>query len=125
MHIISEPEAAAIYTLDAMDTHDMGVGDSFVLCDAGGGTVDLITYTVAALEPVLELSEASPGTGSICGSSLLNRRFQKWLENKIGTDPGWDMVVLDIATEDFENDVKKRFGGTWDEEFFINGKDST
>lgn len=35
LHIISEPEAAAIYALDAMDPHHIRIGDTFVLCDAG------------------------------------------------------------------------------------------
>ena len=35
LHIISEPEAAAMYALDAMDPHNIKVGDTFVLCDAG------------------------------------------------------------------------------------------
>ncbi|KAK3175021.1 hypothetical protein OEA41_002267 [Lepraria neglecta] len=48
LQIISEPEAAATYVLDAMDPHDVQVGDTFVLCDAGGGTVDLISHTVIA-----------------------------------------------------------------------------
>ena len=36
LHIISEPEAAATYALSAVD---LEVGDTFVLCDAGGGYV--------------------------------------------------------------------------------------
>lgn len=39
-------------------------GDSFVVCDAGGGTVDLISYEVSALTPNLELKELVPGTGT-------------------------------------------------------------
>jgi hypothetical protein len=35
-----------------------------VLCDAGGGTVDLISYQVTAVSP-LELKELVPGTGNI------------------------------------------------------------
>ena len=35
LHIISEPEAAAMYALDAMDPHNIKAGDTFVLCDAG------------------------------------------------------------------------------------------
>jgi hypothetical protein len=38
------------------------VGDAFVLCDAGGGTVDLISYEVDSVTP-LELKELVPGTG--------------------------------------------------------------
>lgn len=42
LHIITEPEAAAMYALDIMDPHDIEIDDTFVLCDAGGGTVDLV-----------------------------------------------------------------------------------
>ena len=27
------------------------VGDAFVICDAGGGTVDLISYEIVSLKP--------------------------------------------------------------------------
>lgn len=95
LHIISEPEAAAMYALDAMDPHDLNVDDTFLLCDAGGGTVDLITYSISAMKPALRLAEASPGTGALCGASFLNRRFQKLLEEKLNSEPGWDDEILE------------------------------
>lgn len=95
LRVISEPEAAAVYALDVLDPHIIEVGNTFVLCDAGGGTVDLISYTVTALKPRLEIKEAAPGTGSLCGSTFLNRKFEKFLEDKLGRQPGWDKDVLD------------------------------
>lgn len=95
LHIISEPEAAALYALDAMDPHNLKVGNTFVLCDAGGGTVDLITYTVSSLKPILKLSEATPGTGSMCGASFLNRRFQELMESRFGGQSGWEDEVME------------------------------
>lgn len=95
LHIISEPEAAAMYALDAMDPHNIKVGDTFVLCDAGGGTVDLISYTVSELRPVLHIVEATPGSGMLCGSSFLNRIFQSHLESKFVHQRGWDEEVLE------------------------------
>lgn len=95
LHIISEPEAAAMYALDAMDPHNIKVGDTFVLCDAGGGTVDLISYKVSALKPLLEITEAAPGSGSSCGSTFLNRIFQKFLKDKFGNDRYWDEDILE------------------------------
>ena len=95
LHIISEPEAAALYALDAMDPHDIQVGDTFILVDAGGGTVDLISYTVEALRPLLRIREAAPGTGSQCGSTFLNRIFQKSLKDKFENDRFWDDDVLE------------------------------
>ena len=102
LHIISEPEAAAMYALDAMDPHNVKVGDTFVLCDAGGGTVDLISYKVSALKPILRVEEAAPGTGSVCGSTILNRIFQKFLTDRFSADSAWDEDVLEEAMKRFE-----------------------
>ena len=95
IRIISEPEAAAIYALDAMDPHGIHINDTFVLCDAGGGTVDLISYTVSALKPILKLDEATPGTGSCCGSTFLNRKFAEYMKIKFGDNNDWDEEVLE------------------------------
>lgn len=95
LHMISEPEAAALYALDALDPHCLKVGDTFVLCDGGGGTVDLITYTVSSLKPILRVAEAHPGSGSLCGASYLNRGFQEFLVEKLGNEPGWDEEVME------------------------------
>lgn len=38
VQIISEPQAAVIYTLDAQDPLMLDVGHRFVVVDAGGGT---------------------------------------------------------------------------------------
>ncbi|KAI4195899.1 MAG: hypothetical protein LQ348_002395 [Seirophora lacunosa] len=102
LHIITEPEAAAMYALDAMDPHNIKVGDTFVLCDAGGGTVDLISYKVSALKPTLRIAEAAPGSGSLCGSTILNRSFHDFLQNKLGKDPNWDEDVVEEAMKRFE-----------------------
>ena len=39
LHIISEPEAAAMHAFKAMTTSGLIERDTFVLCDAGGGYV--------------------------------------------------------------------------------------
>jgi len=119
LHIISEPEAAAIYALDAMDPHNIKIGDTFVLCDAGGGTVDLISYTVSALKPHLQIAEANPGSGLLCGSSFLNRIFQRHIEGKLSGEPGWDEEVLEEAMKRFEAIIKRQFRGTAGERFLI------
>ncbi|KAL8945799.1 MAG: hypothetical protein Q9222_007710 [Ikaeria aurantiellina] len=106
LHIISEPEAAAMYALDALDPHDIKIGDTFVLCDAGGGTVDLISYKVLALRPVLRIKEAAPGSGALCGSTFLNRIFYHFLKNKCEGDPSWDDDVIEEAMKRFEVTVQ-------------------
>lgn len=103
--LVSEPEAAAIYSLHCLHPHGLNVGDSFVLCDAGGGTVDLISYTITDLYPMLKVKEAAAGTGGLCGSTFLNRRFGEYLESKLGKEPGWDGEVLAEAMDRFDSAV--------------------
>ena len=121
LQIISEPEAAAIYALHAMDPHSIEVGDTFVLCDAGGGTVDLISYTVSELKPILKVTEAATGSGRLCGSTFLNRIFQKYLVDKLGLNSEWDDEVVEDAMKRFDLVTKKAFRGKPDEEFVIPG----
>lgn len=98
-----------MYALDAMDPHNVKVGDTFVLCDAGGGTVDLISYKVSALKPILRVEEAAPGTGSVCGSTILNRIFQKFLTDRFSGDSAWDEDVLEEAMKRFEVTVHAHY----------------
>ena len=106
IQIISEPEAAATYALDALDPHDVRVDDTFVLCDAGGGTVDLISYTVSQLRPMLKIEEAASGTGGLCGSTYLNRIFEQFLIAKFGQNEGWEDDVIEEASS-FLNGVSR------------------
>ncbi|KAL8786640.1 MAG: hypothetical protein Q9213_002669 [Squamulea squamosa] len=114
IHMVTEPEAAATYALQALDPHSTKIGDTFVLCDAGGGTVDLISYTVTALKPLLRVKEAAPGTGSLCGSTFLNRIFHDFLVRRLGDDPDWEFEqdeVLEEAMKRFDITVKRSFNG--------------
>lgn len=112
--MIKEPEAAALYTMHSLE-FALRVGDAFVLCDAGGGTVDLITYEVVKLEPVLGLRELVPGTGrssslvghiqtafsvsnilklgtgSMAGSLGLNQRFGEAVKSLVGEDKFFEL----------------------------------
>lgn len=40
VRMISEPEAAAVWTLKAIQPNHLNVGDNFIVCDGGGGTVE-------------------------------------------------------------------------------------
>ncbi|KAE8136628.1 hypothetical protein BDV38DRAFT_283840 [Aspergillus pseudotamarii] len=49
--LVSEPEAAALHCLRAMQHNTIQSGDVIVVCDAVGGTVDLISYCVKSVSP--------------------------------------------------------------------------
>ncbi|KAG6355052.1 hypothetical protein INS49_004133 [Diaporthe citri] len=111
--MIKEPEAAALYTLTTHD-HAIKAGDTFVLCDAGGGTVDIITYEIESIEPYLQLRELVPGEGIMAGSLGLNKRFEESVQELVGEDQfyllkktvGWSKVV-----NDFDKNIKTAFNG--------------
>uniref|UniRef100_A0A093VIN4 Heat shock 70 kDa protein 12B n=1 Tax=Talaromyces marneffei PM1 TaxID=1077442 RepID=A0A093VIN4_TALMA len=59
LFIVTEPEAASTYALER--SREITAGDCFLLLDAGGGTVDAITYRVASRSPLrLEREEFDP-----------------------------------------------------------------
>lgn len=91
-----------------LDPHGLKVGESFILCDAGGGTVDLISYTITSLNPILKVREAAPGSGGLCGSTFLNRRFGEFLVEKLGQQRGWDDETLAEAMERFDTVVSNK-----------------
>jgi hypothetical protein len=62
------------------------VQKSFVVCDAGGGTVDCISYQIVKLSPRLTVKETTKGTGAKCGSSMLNKRFRRYIKQKFGEE---------------------------------------
>ncbi|KAJ9663048.1 hypothetical protein H2198_001040 [Neophaeococcomyces mojaviensis] len=87
MVLVSEPEAASYFT--ARDLQDGGkkflkLDENFILCDAGGGTVDVVAYQVKTLQPHLELAEVSLPTNGKCGASYIDANFKRWLRKVIG-----------------------------------------
>lgn len=62
--LVTEPEAAALYTLHDLQNSGLRRGDTFVLCDAGGGTVDLISYYITSLKPRKRVKEIVAASGS-------------------------------------------------------------
>ncbi|KAG8165646.1 hypothetical protein KVR01_004198 [Diaporthe batatas] len=96
--LIKEPEAAALYTMHSLG-FSLKIGDAFVVCDAGGGTVDLISYEVVGLDPEFQVKELVPGTGNMAGSLGLNQRFVEAVKKLV---------------------VKRSFHGDSEEEYFLN-----
>ncbi|KAG5977071.1 hypothetical protein E4U56_000475 [Claviceps arundinis] len=120
--IVKEPEAAALYAIKSLD-FAIEKNDAFVVCDAGGGTVDLISYEVVALAPRLKLKELVPGTGGMAGSLGLNQRFATAVEELVG-DGQWLKLktskAWSFAERQFDEEVKKKFNGELKEVYYVN-----
>ncbi|KAM3510631.1 hypothetical protein MY11210_005716 [Beauveria gryllotalpidicola] len=85
--LISEPEAAAQYTLkssfhrlEAFVQKNTGV----MVCDCGGGTVDITTYEIEEVQPLLKLREIAVGIAGKCGATFVDRNFFKLMAARFG-----------------------------------------
>lgn len=112
-HLVSEPESAASYTLKAIQPNNLSRGDTFIICDAGGGTVDLISYRIKDLNP-LRLDECVSGTGGMCGSVFLDEGFERYIRSVVGNKviDGMKSRSKAAMMRTWEERVKFKFGNT-------------
>lgn len=114
---VSEPEAAALATLKHVDGRcDVKSGDSFVVCDCGGGTADLITYLVKTVEP-MTICEIVKGAGALAGAVFVDARFKLLLKKKLDElQPGlWEHISAEDLEEIMSNDwhmIRNKFIGS-------------
>ncbi|KAL2869532.1 Hsp70 family protein [Aspergillus lucknowensis] len=131
-YVLNEPEAAAAYILEACSgSENLKVssnsvqtvliltpvgkeGEVFMVCDAGGGTTDAITYRVCQKGP-FRVEEVIPPTGNHCGSSLANQALKDKVIERIKSThynslrgPFEYIIEHDIMSV-FEYKLKRRF----------------
>jgi molecular chaperone DnaK (HSP70) len=102
--------------------------DHFVLCDAGGGTVDLLSYKVTSVEPSFRVQEAAVGTGDKCGATFIDRNFKTWLKKKLGEKvyesiPAAKLQEGSKIRRDFEN-IKNNFDGGDEDQYLTLPKEA-
>ncbi|CAF3553874.1 unnamed protein product [Fusarium graminearum] len=106
---ISEPQAAALANMhDFRDTSTVKVwfemfnignrpltilqaGDTMVICDAGGGTVDLVNGMVESTDPFV-VEEWVEGEGELCGGVFLDEEFLELIKGKV-TPGSWPSAI--------------------------------
>lgn len=106
---VSEPEAAANCVLRRVDDPIIRPAESFMVLDAGGGTVDLISYVLRKAYP-LAVTEAVSGSGDFCGGATVNNRFEEWLRAKVGGEAGFDEELVRDAVEGFAVEEFEKVG---------------
>ncbi|ORZ28666.1 hypothetical protein BCR41DRAFT_298314 [Lobosporangium transversale] len=110
--LISEPEAAALYCERKCDQFNLGHGDRFMICDAGGGTVDLIVFEIAETNGGRRLSEVTKGHGASCGSVFLDRNMRLLLERKFGhSAANFPATIIPNLVDTFADVIKPQFDG--------------
>lgn len=92
IRLATEPEACAQYTLQGaradgmITTNQLMVGECFIVVDAGGGTVDLVSYVINQLTPEFKITKITPVSGAACGATEIDRFFlYQWLPKRLGS----------------------------------------
>ncbi|PNS14208.1 Heat shock protein 12B [Sphaceloma murrayae] len=114
VQLVTEPEAAAGFTLMSKRSLKLQVGDVFVICDAGGGTIDSI-----GRNGKIEFLEVVPGEGAVGGGEFVDGAFKKLLRSLLGAK-GFaaftqNKVVLKEVMDYFQKSVKELFNPLSDE----------
>ena len=85
-------------------------------CDAGGGTVDLISYRVTQRHPTFKIEEAAVGSGDKCGATYVEKVRAKILDLEEVTDSSilgiFEMVRTMDWTRSFQ-EYTQRENSTW------------
>ncbi|KAL6822786.1 actin-like ATPase domain-containing protein [Trichoderma sp. SZMC 28015] len=85
--LIPEPEAAAHMALKTSIHRFEGFvkpKTGILVCDCGGGTVDITTYEIERTEPTLTLREIVVGAAGKCGGTYVDRNLLKLLSERFG-----------------------------------------
>ncbi|KAI8626325.1 hypothetical protein F5Y19DRAFT_488376 [Xylariaceae sp. FL1651] len=116
---ISEPEAAALTAIDGHRKYDiLKPGQTFVVADLGGGTVDLVSFRVKTTK--LQLEEVVEGEGGLCGATFLDQAFLTCIQEKLSKEKlankslkSWYQLhdlerkrILDIV---WEKEIKRQY----------------
>ncbi|TLS21543.1 uncharacterized protein PpBr36_10253 [Pyricularia pennisetigena] len=105
----NEPEAAAMSTLIERGRRPHA-GNVYVVCDAGGGTADLISYKIDQVDPI-SMKEAAEGKGALCGGIFIDQAFVALCKARLGDN--WSRLSRSslryIIRDDWECGIKPQF----------------
>ncbi|KAM0194695.1 hypothetical protein ACHAPI_006992 [Fusarium lateritium] len=101
--LVQEPEAAALASLFQRNSFpEIQKNESFVVCDAGGGTVDVISYEVVSEQP-FKLEECVSGTGKLAGAFKIDQAFESYLKGKT------KLKISSLKDSDYNNFILREW----------------
>ncbi|KAF8604383.1 actin-like ATPase domain-containing protein [Ceratobasidium sp. AG-I] len=116
LRIITEPEAAAVHCAHLTNLHQLRPSQNFMICDAGGGTVDLAIYKILGSLQNLEIGEVCARSGANCGSLFLDLRFRDLVAKLLESHPAHtDAASLAYFQHAFSETDKLSFRGEEDD----------
>ena len=121
LKIVTEPEAAAVHAAELAELRALRAGQNFLICDAGGGTVDLSVYRLIG-ERVgdLQLAELSARSGANIGSVFLDIKFRELVQMLLSAHPmHLDGASLAYFMHAFGEGEKHNYRGEEDDGVFF------
>ncbi|CAE6432312.1 unnamed protein product [Rhizoctonia solani] len=118
VQFVTEAEASVHFCIHHTNLGDhLQPGTNFVVCDAGGSTVDTTLYSVTSAPPVLELKEKRTSACVQAGAIFVDFEVEKFLQRSLA-DAGLDQVqvadYVKAGVKDFEYHAKRAFNGRTD-----------
>ncbi|KAI8888809.1 hypothetical protein K501DRAFT_209653 [Backusella circina FSU 941] len=119
--LTSEPEAAAL-ECERMNIKGSAIEDheTIIICDAGGGTIDLTVYQVVIEGDKKYFEELTRGHGKSCGSSYIDDLAKLWIRGHLDQcAQHFTEYALDAMVEDFRDKLKINVDGEDDDDIYI------
>ncbi|KAF2228273.1 hypothetical protein BDZ85DRAFT_255696 [Elsinoe ampelina] len=110
--LLSELNAAVVHVFDSMSPRTLRGGDTFIVCDAGGGTIQTATYTIARESP--RCFNQIAGSGQVGGGVFVDLAFQSHLRRRLPANILDQIMQEDPAQwreilHEFQECVKKEY----------------
>jgi molecular chaperone DnaK (HSP70) len=82
--LTSEPEAAALACENSMhNIEELGEGQTMLICDEGGGTIDIAAYRVSYKSGRQNLEGLTRGHGQPCGLDYIDDLAKLWIHGHL------------------------------------------
>ncbi|KAL8423759.1 hypothetical protein RB596_003832 [Gaeumannomyces avenae] len=107
---LSEPEAAAYFLLKQAEVLAQAqAGHVIIVCDIGGGTIDVACCGIESLGPP-RVNQLGEMVGTFGGGVELDNRFEAWLKKELQKEDGPYPGGLNLT----DDDIKKFMRVTWE-----------
>ncbi|GJE91452.1 heat shock 70 kDa protein 12A [Phanerochaete sordida] len=109
VHVVTEGEASLHYCIErGILSHALQDGETVIIADAGGGTVDVTTYGVVTADPIV-LQEVAAPECLLEGSTMINERMECLLKTKLAKSRYGNSEDIMCMLESFEKTAKPTF----------------
>ncbi|KAI9019224.1 hypothetical protein CLU79DRAFT_255014 [Phycomyces nitens] len=104
--IVEESEAAALWCEHTSPDLNLKHGSRYMICDAGGDTVDLAVFEIDESQGTRGMREITMGSAISCGSILLDYKMQTFLKKRLSRFTNVDKHKVALMVQQFVDYVK-------------------